>query len=51
MDMDASLRREYLSNYALSVKLQNMKQVLADFGVDYDYGSASRSCMTAARCR
>ncbi len=42
-NMDASLRRELLTNYALAKKIASIKETLADFGVHYDVWFSEQS--------
>jgi arginyl-tRNA synthetase len=43
LEMDASRRREALTDYALTAKTADMRQVLADFGVNYDIWFSEKS--------
>ncbi|MGI5892040.1 MAG: arginine--tRNA ligase [Bacillota bacterium] len=42
-NMDAILRRELLTNYALDKKISSIKKTLADFGVHYDVWFSEQS--------
>jgi arginyl-tRNA synthetase len=43
MQVEEPLRKEYLAEYALGEKLADIKQALADFGVEYDVWFSERS--------